>query len=136
AGAVGRCKTNAISPHPVSQTRYWGSSVTFTSGASGPGALDFRWRKDDVPIPGATNTSLTMTNLQITNAGIYTLVVTNLSGSVTSSPAALDMKFAEFGIGLTNSTIGLSIGGTTGMTYGVRYSPDLISWFGLTNVTL
>jgi hypothetical protein len=136
AGAAGRCKTTAIAPQPQSQFRYWGSSVTFTSGASGPGALDFRWRKDDAPIAGATNSSLTMTDLQMTNAGIYTLVVTNSSGSVTSSPAALQMKFADFAIGLTDQTIGLSIGGTTGKTYGVRYSSDLNSWFGLTNVTL
>jgi hypothetical protein len=77
-----------------------------------------------------------MTDLQMTNAGIYRLVLTNSSGSVTSSPAALVMKFADFAIGLTNQTIGLSIGGTTGKTYGVRYSSDLNSWFGLTNVTL
>src|SRR5262249_39779104 len=38
---------------------------------------------------GATNTSLALTNAQATNAGNYTVVVTNVAGAVTSSIAAL-----------------------------------------------
>lgn len=137
AGAAGRCKTVTISPQPQSESRYWGSSVTFTSGAAGPPPFAVSWLKNGVPIPGATNVSLTITNLQMTNAGIYTLLATNSYGSVTSAPAALDMKFADFSINSSPpNSIGLTIGGTTGKTYGVRYSGNLTSWSGLTNVTL
>jgi len=40
-------------------------------------------------VPQATNTSLTITNAQLTGAGNYSFVATNLFGAVTSAPAIL-----------------------------------------------
>jgi sulfatase modifying factor 1 len=46
--------------------------------------LSYRWRKDGVAISGATSASYTATA-----AGIYSVVVTNIAGSVTSSGAVI-----------------------------------------------
>jgi hypothetical protein len=67
-----------------------GGYFTFSVSASGTDPLRYQWRFDDTNnIAGATNASLTLTNLQFTNSGLYRCVVTNTSGSVTSANATL-----------------------------------------------
>jgi uncharacterized repeat protein (TIGR03803 family) len=65
-----------------------GSSLTFTSGAAGPGPLSYQWLfQTNLLVAGATNTTLTVT---VTNqAGYYSMMVTNIYGSATSSLALL-----------------------------------------------
>ena len=48
----------------------------------------------NMPLPGATNASLTFTNVQMTNAGTYTVVASNSLGSVTSTVAVLTVNLA------------------------------------------
>jgi hypothetical protein len=74
---------------PASQTVSVGSSTTLYVGAGGDSPLIYQWRFNSNSIAGATNTSLTITNAQLANTGYYDVVVTNLSGSVTSTPPAL-----------------------------------------------
>src|SRR5207249_1334240 len=65
------------------------TNVTFTLSAYGTGNLNYQWRKNGGNIPGATNTSLTILNVQLPDEAAYTVVVTDLSGSVVSVPANL-----------------------------------------------
>ena len=51
--------------------------------------LSYQWQFDGTNIAGATNASLTLTNVQITNDGVYTVVVSDGDASVTSSNAVL-----------------------------------------------
>src|SRR5205085_5637705 len=44
-------------------------------------------------LSGATNFSYTLTNAQPTNAGAYTVVITNMFGSVTSMVASLTVTY-------------------------------------------
>jgi WD40 repeat protein len=80
---------------PSSQTNYTGSNATFTVVASVPGTPSYQWRKNGVAlsnggsISGATSPTLTIANLQNSDAAGYTVIVTNTAGSVTSSAAAL-----------------------------------------------
>jgi hypothetical protein len=74
---------------PASQTDSVGSSATLNVGAGGDSPLSYQWRFNSNSIAGATNASLTFANLQLTNTGYYDVVVTNLSGSITSTPPAL-----------------------------------------------
>ncbi len=59
-------------------------NATFTVTAYGTGILTYQWRKNGVNIPGATGTSLTITNVQLPDEAAYTVVVTDLSGSAVS----------------------------------------------------
>jgi Leucine-rich repeat (LRR) protein len=89
AGAAGKCKDVSITLQPQSQTVPPGSNVTFTVAATGFGLLRYQWLFNGGSINGATNTSLTLTNVQPANAGGYSVTVSNSLGSLTSATAVL-----------------------------------------------
>jgi uncharacterized repeat protein (TIGR01451 family) len=90
----------AIVGQPASQTVLTGTNVAFTVTAAGTAPLGYQWRKgganltDGGNISGVTTASLTLTNVQSANAGNYDVVVTNVSGCVTSLPAVLTVLTA------------------------------------------
>src|SRR2546425_35630 len=75
----------AITAQPQSQTVDPGATATFQVTATGSPPLLYQWRLNDAPLDGATNDTLTVTNVQLLNAGDYTVEVRNLAGSVTSA---------------------------------------------------
>ena len=75
---------------PTGRTVEAGSMVTFCVQADGTPNLGYQWHFNDTnQIPGATNAMLTLTNVQITNAGNYSVTVSNAFGSATSTDAVL-----------------------------------------------
>lgn len=52
-------------------------------------ALSYQWFRNGIIVSGATSASLHFPNAQITDAGIYTVAVTNTNGSILSNPARL-----------------------------------------------
>lgn len=66
-----------------------GASVSFPATAGGAAPLVYAWKFNGISMPGATNSQLSLTNVQPVNAGFYTVTVTNTNGSVTSSPVGL-----------------------------------------------
>lgn len=79
-----------FSTQPLSQTVTAGASVTFAAAASG--SPTYQWRKDGVDITGATAATLTLTNVQTSASGSYTVVATNSGGPTTSNPATLTVN--------------------------------------------
>ena len=69
---------------PASQAVGVGSNVTIRVAVSGTPPFRYQWRKNGVNIPGATNDTLTIADVQLTNGGSYTVVVANDVGAVTS----------------------------------------------------
>lgn len=87
--ALTRYDAPSITNQPVSQSVSVGSNVTFTVGALGSPPLGYAWLWNNAPINHATNATLTIPDVQLTNAGTYTVAVTDLTGGiVTSSPPA------------------------------------------------
>jgi len=82
----------AIVTQPQSRAVIEGTNVTFTVSASGTAPLSFQWRKGGTPISGATGTSYSLSNVQASDAGTYTVVVTNAAGSATSANAVLTVN--------------------------------------------
>ncbi len=78
-----------ITTQPTSQVAAAGTDVTFTAAASGAPAPAYQWLKGGVAISGATAATLTLTSVQLADAGNYTVIATNAVGSVTSSVATL-----------------------------------------------
>ncbi|MBI4660901.1 MAG: VCBS repeat-containing protein [Verrucomicrobia bacterium] len=74
---------------PLSQTARVGSSVTFNVVASGAEPLTYQWRFGGDAILGATSSSYTLSNVQLSQAGSYTVAVRNSYGVVTSASATL-----------------------------------------------
>lgn len=66
-----------------------GVTVNFTARGSLP--LNYQWRFNGMDIPGATNTTLTLTNLQYNQAGYYNVEVNNDLGSTNSAKFLLNV---------------------------------------------
>jgi len=79
-----------ITIQPANQTVVAGGTASFQVIASGSGPLSYQWFFNRTnPLSGATSATLTMANIQPTNAGAYFVVVTNLAGMVSSSNVLL-----------------------------------------------
>lgn len=83
-----------ITTQPVTQTTAVGFSITLTVAASGTPSPTYQWKKDGAVIGGATASSMTLVNIQNSDAGSYTVVVTNSAGSVGSNAAVLTVVSA------------------------------------------
>jgi len=81
----------AITSQPAGQAASIGGSASFSVTATGTATLAYQWRFNGTNLLGQTATNLNLANLQITNAGNYSVVVTNNYGSVTSSVALLSL---------------------------------------------
>ncbi|HVU25554.1 MAG TPA: immunoglobulin domain-containing protein [Opitutus sp.] len=68
-----------------------GLSAVFTIYWSGSLRMSFQWQKDGVNIPGATAESYSLPAVKLTDAGKYSVVLTNDAGSVSSPAAQLDV---------------------------------------------
>ena len=73
-----------ITTQPQSQTVLAGANVTFSVGVTPGLTVAYQWYLNTVAIPGATNSTLTLTNVQNANAGSYTVAVTNAVTFATS----------------------------------------------------
>lgn len=59
-------------------------TATFSVGALG-GNLSYQWSFDSMPIAGATNATLVLTNVSLAQAGTYSITVTNTLGTTNAS---------------------------------------------------
>ncbi len=92
AGGTNAPVAVTISTQPTSQTVTVGGSATFSVTASGTPPLAYQWRYNGTSISGATNPSLSLAGVQSTQAGTYSVIVTNGAGSMTSSTALLTVQ--------------------------------------------
>jgi hypothetical protein len=130
------CPPPLITSQPRGQVGYWGKSVSLGVSAVGVPPLSYQWLKGGTSVQGASGSSLVLTNLQMTDAGNYSVVITNACGSSTSSNAYLTVNPAGVSVALYS---GVTIDGVVGLTYGVQYNTDLSNtngWHGLANITL
>jgi hypothetical protein len=92
---VASTKLPRITRQPAAFRLYTGKSVQFSVSATSADAMAYQWRKNGVnlndagSVTGANTNYLVMTNLSLSDTGNYDVVITNSSGSVTSSVAHL-----------------------------------------------
>ena len=82
-----------ITSDPTSQTIPLGEMVTFTVAATGPGPLSYQWEFNGLGIFGATSSSYSTMASEVYDGSVFTVVVSNPVGSVTSDPAFLSLIF-------------------------------------------
>jgi hypothetical protein len=124
-----------IRTNPVSQTAWPGDTITFSAAADGAAPLRYQWWFNQTnPLPSATNSTLTLTQVQIVDAGAYSVVVTNTLGAATSNPAMLyaDPAFVKLN---TTSPGALSFRSWIGIPFDIECSSDLLQWYPLTTLT-
>lgn len=89
AGYTGSGTGPQITTQPLHRVADTGGTASFTISAVGDAPLTYQWRLNGSPIAGATTNTYTIPSAQSTNAGDYSAVVANLSGSKTSSIVSL-----------------------------------------------
>ena len=80
----------AITTQPAAQTVTEGQTATFSVTATGTAPLTYQWKKGGTDISGATSSTYTTpATSSADNAAVFTVVVTNSAGNVTSGDATL-----------------------------------------------
>jgi len=78
-----------ITAQPQALTVGVGQTATFNVTAARTALSSYQWQLNGANIPGATNSSLTLTDVQFSDAGDYSVVVANAVGSAASASALL-----------------------------------------------
>jgi hypothetical protein len=116
AGASGKCVV-AVAPffvsEPVSSIVTEGQNITFSATVAGTPPFTYQWQFQTKNIASATNSSLTLTNVQFNQGGNYSLIVSNAGGSITSSNALLTVSFPPATVELVTVTNAPSNGSVT-----------------------
>lgn len=125
----------SITGQPASAVVTNGATVLFSATASGPGPLTYQWQLNGVNLSGATNSSLSVTNLAAASAGSYRLVVTGPGGSVTSSNAVA----ASFAVTRSGNVPQYVVAGPVGRSFRLETKGSIatnVAWTTLTNFVL
>ncbi len=145
AGAAGKCVipiASGIFSQPSDQTVTVGQTATFTIGASGSSPLTYEWFFNGSNIAGATAASLVLTNVQMNQAGNYSVEVTNAYGSAMSSNAVLVVNFPPASVKVVNTsgTAGQMVtvpivlvanGNENAIGFSLGFSPNLLTVAGV-----
>lgn len=95
--ALNTAAAPTITTQPQSLTVAPGSTGTFSVVASGGAPLGYQWQRNGSAIGGATSASYTTPITNSADSGsLFTVIVSNGSGSATSSPAILTVKSLDF----------------------------------------
>jgi len=119
-----------------------GSTATLSVDALGAQPRSCSWYFNGANlVQTGTNSTLSLANVNLTQAGAYTVVVTNLFGSVTSAVATLSVGYppiitgqpaSQAALDGSNVTLKVAVAGTAPFTYqwqvnGVSFPRDLIA---------
>jgi len=75
--------------HPTGFAMPVGGTNFLSATAVSDQPIRYQWLRNNSPIPNATNTTLTFTDLQVTNSGVYNLSASNSFGVAISMPASV-----------------------------------------------
>jgi alpha-tubulin suppressor-like RCC1 family protein len=111
-----------VSTQPAGGAVLLGGPFTFTGGATGTEPMYYQWLFNNLPIPGASGTSLTVSNAQYSDGGSYTLIASNSVGVTARSNALLvPYSLGDLGTALDNSSL--------------AWTTTNVPWFPQTNTT-
>jgi len=112
----------SIATQPKSADVNVGLPVSFQVVASGTQPLAYQWQKDGVDIPGATAAQYDIAAVLGTDAGTYTVRVSNIAGVVVSAGATLTVRLLPAGWSTTDiGSVGIAgSAGESGGNFTVR----------------
>ncbi|MBM3832140.1 MAG: hypothetical protein FJ403_02460 [Verrucomicrobia bacterium] len=125
-------KAPAIVLPPESQTAQSGDIVLFTVSATGGLPLEYQWFRDGNALAGQTNSFLFLSDVQVQDAGSYSVGVRNSAGTVTSAPAVLTIlpppttEPIRIGIKLAPQ-LQIEWMSTAGATYRIQFATNLVN---------
>ena len=77
----------AITQQPTNQYQIAGGSISFYGSGVGSNSVAYQWAFNGTNLAGATNASLTLTNVQVAQQGYYNFTVSSAGNSLASSNA-------------------------------------------------
>jgi sugar lactone lactonase YvrE len=84
----------AITTQPAGQLALIGTSPAFSVAVTGTPPFNYSWYFNSTNLmQSGTNNTFTLSDISTNNAGLYSVVVTNAYGGVTSQPASLTLAF-------------------------------------------
>ncbi len=110
----------AVTTQPAPQTADDGATANFSVVATGATPLSYQWRKNGSNISGATTDSVSVAAPYSDNGALYSVVVSNADGSVTSADAALTVTPLAPTINTQPLSVAVQAGG--GATFSVAVS--------------
>jgi uncharacterized repeat protein (TIGR03803 family) len=124
-----------ITSQPSSQSVFLGANPSFNVAVFAAPPIYFQWQKngtnlvDDSTFTGSTNRILILNDVRATDAGTYSVVVSNALGSVSSSGAVLTIQTPPMfqNISQANGIVNLTWAAVEGKKYQVQYRADLIT---------
>ena len=133
----------AITAQPQNRVVATNASASFSVSVCGTPPFTYQWRFNAAPIPKATNATYTLTSAEPSDAGQYSVTVSNSAGSVTSLPATLVVQFPPVIVSHPqpvtvvrdqSATFNVTAGGTPPFSYQWRFNGVNLS--GQTNFSL
>ena len=130
-----------ISAQPQSQTAIVNSTVSFF--VISTNAATYQWQSNNVDLLGATNSSLTLSNVVVEDSATYRVIVGNIVGAIPSSNAVLQVLTVPFPVitmqpqsqtVLTNTTVTFSVTASNAVFY--QWQSNLVDLAGETNALL
>ena len=113
-----------ITTQPQNQSVLVGASAGFSVVASGSPPLFFQWRRGGAVLLGATNSSLNIPSVTVSDAGGYDVLVSNEAGTVASIVATLTLLNVPQVINAPSS-VSVTVGGTASFTVGASGTAPL-----------
>jgi autotransporter-associated beta strand protein/YVTN family beta-propeller protein len=104
-----------IAAQPIDLNVSAGLAAVFTVTATGPGLLTYQWQLNGINIAGATGASLVLSPVSAASQGVYTVVVSDGAGAVSSSGAVLTVYDPavtgqwDFELGDLRATVGAAL---------------------------
>jgi hypothetical protein len=128
----------SITAQPLGQQVLLGCCVSFSASVSGTAPLSYLWCLNGACITNATNATFTIQAAGISDTGNYSVVVTNLAGSMNSSNAFLTVIAPPtLALYLSPGYPLLNLNGMLSSNFIVQYSSNLAgtNWTDLVSVT-
>jgi hypothetical protein len=125
-----------ITAHPQTVVVNPGEVASFSVSAVGVAPLSYQWRSNGVPVPGATSSLFTRSNVQYPDGATYSAVVINGLGSTNSQPAELIVRPTILSAAVTNGGFRLMFNGMPNRAHAIEMSSTGNEWTSLnTNLT-
>ena len=127
-----------ITTQPSAQRLVLGSGVSFNVVVSGTPPFNYQWRFNAGNLLNATNAVYVIQAIVTNNTGNYSVVITNLAGSVTSSNALLTVLVPPtMALQFLAGYPYLNLNGMLSNNFTVQYSTDLTgtNWINLLSVS-
>ncbi len=118
-----------IEQQPRSGLAGTGESFTFAVVAAGSSPLSYQWRRNNEDIQGATGPSYTISAVQKSDAGDYSVRISNPVGNVVSAVASLEVRDSIRGLfntGVDDAGVAL-VDGAVDSHYRIVVNPDSTS---------